>query len=326
MQVSLAKFFGVKSHRADAETDFRALAENVCDIICRLDVELAILYMSPSVFDVLGWDPREIVGKEPAFLIVAEDVPVLAAAHADRRAHPSENLLVAVRMRKKDGAVVWTEVTARIVRDPITGRETETVMVIRDISSRKALEEELVVLASTDGLTGLANRRAFDENLEREWLRTQRERTQMSLLMLDLDHFKFFNDSYGHQMGDECLRAVAAVVRQTVRASDIACRYGGEEITVILPGAAADGAFRVAEAVQSAIEGLHIPHEANPGGDRLTASIGVATANFGDEGAIQMPAGLLAAADKALYKAKDLGRNNVATAILASVPGNAVTR
>jgi diguanylate cyclase (GGDEF)-like protein/PAS domain S-box-containing protein len=299
-------------------TDFRALAENSADIICRLDVELCIVYVSPSVFNVLGWEPRELIGKPPPFLIVAEDLPVLAAAHAYTRAHPAENPLVAVRMRKKDGATVWTEVTARIVRDPATARETETVIVIRDITARKSLEDKLAVLASTDGLTGLANRRAFDESLEREWLRTLHERTQMSLLMLDLDHFKSFNDRYGHQVGDDCLRAVANVVRATVRATDIACRYGGEEITVILPGAAAKGAFRLAEAVRTAIEALHIPHDANPSSDRLTASIGVATARSGDAGEMQMPARLLAAVDRALYKAKDLGRNSVATALLAA--------
>jgi diguanylate cyclase (GGDEF)-like protein/PAS domain S-box-containing protein len=298
--------------------DFRALAENSADIICRLDVQLAIVYISPSVFSVLGWEPREVIGKPPPFLIVAEDLPVLAAAHAYTQEHPSENPLVAVRMRKKDGSTLWTEVTARIVRDLVTGRETETVIVIRDISARKALEDKLAVLASTDGLTGLANRRAFDENLEREWLRTLRERTQMSLLMLDLDHFKRFNDRYGHQVGDDCLRAVAAVVRETVRATDIACRYGGEEITVILPGTGSDAALQIGEAVRGAVEALHIPHDTSPAGNRLTASIGAATATSAHDGERQMPERLLAAANRALYEAKDHGRNSVATALLAA--------
>jgi diguanylate cyclase (GGDEF)-like protein/PAS domain S-box-containing protein len=307
----------VKPSDDGTDTDFQALAENSADIICRLNRDLILIYVSPSVFNVLGWEPRELVGQPPPFLIVAEDLPVLAAAHAYTQTHPSENPLVSVRMRKKDGTTLWTEVTARIVRDRVTGGEIETVIVIRDISVRRALEERLAFLAGTDGLTGLANRRAFDESLAREWLRTLHEGTQMSLLMLDLDHFKAFNDSYGHLVGDDCLRAVAAVIRETIRATDIACRYGGEEIAVILPGSGAEGALRVAEAVRGAVEALDFPHDANPSGNRLTASIGVATALSGRDEAMQMPEGLLREADRALYEAKHHGRNRVAAAPLA---------
>jgi diguanylate cyclase (GGDEF)-like protein len=105
----------------------------------------------------------------------------------------------------------------------------ELVVVMRDITERKILEDRLASFAMTDGLTGLSNRRSFDEVLDSEWKRTLREGPQISLLLLDLDHFKQFNDEYGHQVGDDCLRAVAATLKGAVRVTDIAARYGGEE-------------------------------------------------------------------------------------------------
>jgi diguanylate cyclase (GGDEF)-like protein/PAS domain S-box-containing protein len=303
----------------DKTTDFRQLAENSADIICRLSPELMIIYISPSVFDILGWRPDELVGKAPDWLIFADDLPIMRAGHARSSNDPLASRPVALRMRHKSGALTWVEVNARVVRDRATSDVKETVIVIRDITGRKAREDELLALAMTDALTGLANRRAFDEALEREWQRTLREGSQMSLLLLDLDHFKSFNDTYGHQVGDDCLRAVATAVRTSVRASDFACRYGGEEIVVILPGTDAAGAFKAAESLRLAIEALALPHVGKPAdGDRLTASIGVATAVSRDGGTVRLPEALLIAADAALYKAKHLGRNRIATALLVA--------
>jgi diguanylate cyclase (GGDEF)-like protein len=190
---------------------------------------------------------------------------------------------------------------------------------MRDISERKLLEEKLSRLALTDGLTGLANRRAFDEALEREWKRTAREGSQISLLLLDVDHFKPFNDRYGHQVGDDCLRAVAIAVREAVRGTDIAARYGGEEIAVILPSTNSVGAVAAAEKVRTAVEALQITHEGNPeGGGWVTASVGAATALSRHGGTMRMPESLLLAADTAMYKAKREGRNRVATALLVA--------
>lgn len=252
-------------------------------------------------------------------LVYPEDLPGLLAT-ATRNFEPGvDPVRAAVRMRKKDGSLVWIEFTARVVRDPLTGDAKEAVVTMRDISERKKLEDKLSRLALTDGLTELANRRAFDEALSSEWRRTLREGTQISLLLLDIDHFKEFNDQYGHQVGDDCLRAVAAVVRRSVRTTDLAARYGGEEIAIILPSTDTAGAVEVAEKVRSAVEALHITHERNPaGGGRVTASVGVATALSRQGGTMRMPEGLLLAADNALYKAKREGRNQVATALLVA--------
>ena len=304
-------------------TDFQFLAEHSVDIICRAGLEQVIRYVSPSSFQLLGWKPEEMVGKGPAAFILPEDLPAVAAATAQILAPGALSGSATVRMRKKDGTAVWVEMNARLVRTTSTGEPTEYVLVIRDISERKKLEDKLSALALTDDLTGLANRRAFDQALKREWMRTLREGSEVSLLLLDIDRFKEFNDRYGHQVGDDCLRAVAAAVSGAVRASDSVARYGGEEIAIILPSTFIAGAVEVAEKVRCAIAALHISHEGNPeGGDGVTVSIGAATALARVGGTMRMPESLLLAADHAMYKAKREGRNRVATSLLiAYVPG-----
>ncbi len=229
-----------------------------------------------------------------------------------------------VRVRKKDGSLVWIEINPREMRDPLSGESREAVIVMRDVTERTLLEEKLAALAMTDALTGLENRRAFDEALQREWKRTLCEGTQMSLLLLDVDHFKRFNDLYGHQVGDDCLRAVGQAAVGAVRQTDIVARYGGEEIAIILPRVDAPGAAEAAEKVRAAVEALRLTHAENPeGGDWLTVSIGAATALARYGGTMRMPESLLLAADHAMYKAKHAGRNCVMTGMLIA-PRDAV--
>jgi diguanylate cyclase (GGDEF)-like protein len=167
-------------------------------------------------------------------------------------------------------------------------------------------------LSSLDGLTGVANRRRFDEVLELEWRRASRSGAPVSLVMLDLDYFKDFNDAHGHLAGDERLRLVADALSSTVgRAGDLVARYGGEEFVVLLPGTTGRDAAALAERLRAAVEALKLPHDASPTSEVATLSAGVATA-FPEERA--SPEALLAAADAALYRAKREGRNRVATA------------
>jgi diguanylate cyclase (GGDEF)-like protein len=167
-------------------------------------------------------------------------------------------------------------------------------------------------LARLDGLTGLANRRCFDETLTLEWRRATREGKPLSLLMIDVDHFKAFNDSLGHQCGDDCLKRIGAALQSRARrAADLVARYGGEEFVILLPGTPALHAIAIAERVRSTIEAAAIAHPTSIHGC-VTVSIGVATRH---PELNSKAADLLATADRLLYRAKNNGRNQVCSLI-----------
>jgi len=158
-----------------------------------------------------------------------------------------------------------------------------------------------------DGLTGLSNRRRFDQFLDLEWRRGLRSRSPLSLILMDIDYFKAFNDSEGHLAGDDCLRRIAEVLEVGAhRAGDLVARYGGEEFVCVLPDTDESGARAVAEQIQSLIVDLALPHRSSSVAPIVTLSLGVATRRpaFGET-----PDFLIKAADRAMYKAKELGRN-----------------
>lgn len=171
---------------------------------------------------------------------------------------------------------------------------------------------ELAKLSHTDGLLGIANRMSFDERLDLEWRRARRERTPLALLMLDVDHFKRYNDAHGHPAGDECLKLVAAAAQSAMRRpADLLARYGGEELVVILPNTGLEGARTVAANILEALGAKSIPHGDSPVSDRVTLSIGMAAATPDGE---STAATLVAKADRALYLAKEGGRNRACSA------------
>ncbi|MBL4613513.1 MAG: GGDEF domain-containing protein [Magnetovibrio sp.] len=172
--------------------------------------------------------------------------------------------------------------------------------------------DELAQLSTTDALTCIANRRRFDEFLEFEWARAVRSNSSLSLVMLDIDHFKNFNDTYGHAAGDTCLMEVAkAMCGVIVRATDLLARYGGEEFACILPETGGDGAYAIAEKLRTAVAGLKLKHEDSSAADHITVSIGIATTLPQPHDDISK---LFEVADANLYKAKEQGRNRVVSA------------
>jgi diguanylate cyclase (GGDEF)-like protein/PAS domain S-box-containing protein len=203
---------------------------------------------------------------------------------------------------------------------PLFGLTGETVGLVeqfKDMTEHKKYEEalekankELKYLAAVDGLTLLANRRIFDERLENEWKRLRREKQPFSLILCDIDFFKRFNDRYGHQEGDECLKQVAGCIKGCIRRpDDLAARYGGEEFGVILPNTVAQGALHVAESIRLAVFNLKKKHSLSEISKYVTLSLGVAT--MIPPIIVEKPERLLKAADQALYASKKRGRNQV---------------
>ena len=202
---------------------------------------------------------------------------------------------------------------------PLYGNNGEIIAVVetlRDMTDEKRAQAALERLARHDGLTGLANRRCFDDTLRAEWERAQRQHLPLSLLMVDVDNFKQYNDSHGHMKGDDCLRRVAGAVSAEMRSNDLVARYGGEEFAVILPNQSLKGAAVVAERIRLRVERLQLPrsqHEEL----HVTVSIGAATAL---PGAGTELAQLIHTADSALYRAKHLGRNRISLPEAAPPP------
>lgn len=180
---------------------------------------------------------------------------------------------------------------------------------VRDLTAHKQAEANFKSLAGVDSLTGIANRRTFDRLLSSEWRRAVRFGRPISLLIADIDHFKQFNDSFGHQRGDQCLRHVAETLACGAhRGGDVVARYGGEEFAIILPGVDRTGAAAVAEKIRAAVEQQQIPHPLSGAGPHVTVSIGMATCEPNLE---VNPEKLVCFADIALYRAKARGRNRV---------------
>ena len=310
----------------ESETRYRLLAEYSTDMVFQLDRDLVRRYVSPACRDILGYAPEELVGAQPLAMVHPDDAERLAAICQFVLRGVTERANVVYRMLHRDGRWIWVEAQLRTLRDPDNGAPQGMIGALRDISQRKAAEDQveeanrrLEALAGQDGLTGLANRRTFDDALAREYRRAARDRSRLAMIMIDVDRFKLFNDTYGHPAGDEALRRVSRAIESTLRCpGDVAARYGGEEFAVLLPGVDEGGAAIIADRIRRAVLALTIEQDASPVGV-VTISAGFASVAPGVFDS-SLPA-LVADADRALYRAKANGRNAI---VYASTLADAV--
>ncbi|MGL4375545.1 MAG: sensor domain-containing diguanylate cyclase, partial [Microcoleaceae cyanobacterium] len=276
---------------------------------CNASAERILGLTSEQIMGLTSVDPRWHCVKEDGSPFPNEQHPAMVSL---RTGLPLSNVVMGIH--KIDGTLTWISMNSEPLLSPNQSQPYAVVTTFADITEHKRVEEILRhqaewerLMATTDGLTQVTNRRGFDERLQSEWQRLMRGQQELSLIMLDVDFFKRYNDCYGHQAGDICLVQVAKAAAQAVkRSSDLFVRYGGEEFAVILPNTDAPGAIAVAEYIQQAIRDLKIPHRKSDVSEFVTVSMGIATIipSFGtssDE--------LVARADKALYSAKQLGRD-----------------
>jgi diguanylate cyclase (GGDEF)-like protein/PAS domain S-box-containing protein len=306
----------------EAEARFRLLAEHSSDVICFIDPNGIRLYVSPSVERVIGWTAAELCGTNTIDFVHPEDLSIFRKAQLRVTQDASESSAL-FRHRRPDNSWLWIEGRARMPLASEGGETNGYIVVIRDATERVHAEQllryaldQIQQLAITDTLTGLANRGHFDEFLDREWRRCSRSKLPLSVLMIDVDHFKLFNDSYGHLQGDECLRAIALqITAVTRRPGDLAARYGGEEFVLVMPETNQEGALNVARRLCALVQGLGILHAGNPQTGVVTVSIGLASCSPKQMGSscLDLKA-LMSAADLGLYRAKKDGRNCIGIA------------
>lgn len=299
----------------DESDKYRTLLESTRAIPWKIDWETKqFSYIGPQIEELLGWPQASwLSANDWIERIHPEDrertVNFCISQSIDGVDHEAD-----YRALKADGSFTWIRDVVHVIRKD--GATTELVGFMFDISERKRMEEELLTLnrklealSLQDGLTGVANRRLFDQTLKAEWFRSMRDSQPLSLVLLDIDYFKQYNDRYGHLQGDDCLIKVAQALNAIpMRSTDLFARYGGEEFVLLLPKAALDSAVEIAEKCRGTVLGLAIPHESSGAAGTVTVSIGVASVIPAQD---SEPESLFAEADRMLYRAKESGRNRV---------------
>ncbi|AGI24871.1 PAS/PAC sensor-containing diguanylate cyclase [Pseudomonas sp. ATCC 13867] len=306
----------------DAPTDsavYKTLLESTRAIPWKIDWKtMTFAYIGPQIETLLGWSQSSWVSANDwAERMHPEDrervVDFCVSQSRNGTDHEAD-----YRALTASGDYIWIRDVVHVMRDG-NGEVDALIGFMFDISERKRAEEQLIQLqrqleeySYKDGLTGVANRRMFDSVLETEWASAQRSGQPLSLILLDIDYFKQYNDHYGHIQGDDCLRSVGKALAGALhRPRDFIARFGGEEFVLVLPETDGDAALQVAERCRRFIREQRIAHEQSSVAPLLTISLGVGTAvpRAGDR-----PLDFVAAVDRLLYQAKQGGRNRLAAA------------
>jgi diguanylate cyclase (GGDEF)-like protein/PAS domain S-box-containing protein len=271
-------------------------------------------YIGPQIERLLGWPRDSWLGAMDWIERIHEEDRDRTANFCIGLSEQGVDHEADYRALKADGSYVWIRDVVHVIRDA-NGATTDLIGFMFDITERKEMEDKVLqlnrkleALAKQDELTGIANRRLFEQTMAAEWARARRSGLPLSLLMFDVDYFKNYNDHYGHVRGDACLQRIAeAINAMPVRSSDLFARYGGEEFTLVLPETPADAALQIAEKCRGIVADLQLPHAMSPAGI-VTISAGLST---------MVPDGsgdhvtMIERADEKLYRAKRKGRNCV---------------
>jgi len=297
----------VQQALADNEEKIRVMSEASQDGFVMVDDQGQVMFWNPAAEQIFGYSRKEVLGQRLHPLVAPDDDAVKAQAafpdFAKTGTGPIVDTVSEQVARRKDGSTFPAELSLGVFRHQDRWWAVATV---RDITERKRTEGLLLELATTDGLTGLVNRRHFMERGNAELERSRRTGHEVSCLMFDVDHFKKVNDTYGHDAGDAVLKSLAVVAHKTLRSIDILGRLGGEEFAAILPETGLEAALQAAERLRQAAAGMELCHGGVP--IAVTVSLGVATLRSEGDDSLDS---LLKRADTGMYKAKQSGRNRV---------------
>lgn len=290
------------------EAELIVIAENSTDVIERINRAGMRFYVSPAAGRIYERPAKDLIGSNILDGLDERAQSAWLDAFAKLAAGSLSETIRFERVRS-DGARVWLETALSCVLAKGTRLPDTFVAITRDVTQQEMVQRELNILATIDDLTGLLNKRVFGIQLKRRFAEMKRAGQPVSVALMDLDRFKFYNDTYGHVAGDKCLREVARVVREMLAGETaIAARFGGEELVILFPGYEDAAVASILGAIREAVEALAIPHERNLPWGCVTLSLGYAATGVDSDMTIDQ---LMIAADAALYAAKNSGRNRV---------------
>lgn len=298
----------VEKSLRESEERYRAIYLHAAEGILLVNFSGEIVECNPQILRMLGYMETQLLDQDVHSLFHPDDL--IQKPSQLEKLKQGKVVFIERKLRTRQGEYLLCEQSGKRISDRLI------ILLYRDITERKRAEKALEhankmlqQLADQDGLTRIPNRRKFDETAKREWYRMQREKKQLGIILCDIDFFKLYNDHYGHQKGDECLKAVAEALTAVVhRPGDLVARYGGEEFVALLPDTSLAGCKKIAEKMRRAVEGLNVAHRKSTAASVVTMSFGVSS--IVPDGKFE-PNRILGPADRGLYRAKAEGRNTV---------------